>query len=93
MPGAAVKKAQPSKRRLVRDLFFYEVCFLTLLEDCSEQRKPNKSGEIRPAGAAKKGDPITAPKAIANSDQGSFGLAKLGFSFVAEAIAQDKKDD
>src|SRR6266849_670210 len=27
MPGAAVKKAQPSKRRLVLDLFFYEVLF------------------------------------------------------------------
>src|SRR6266404_5414300 len=37
MPGAAVKKAQPSKRRLVRDYSFTRFVFLTLLEDCSEQ--------------------------------------------------------
>ena len=66
---------------------------MTLLEDCSEQENPINSGEIHPAGAAKKGDPITAPKTIANRELGSFGLAKLGFSFVAETIAQNKKDD
>jgi hypothetical protein len=71
--------------------FFYEVLLLTLLEVCSEQRKPNNYGLIRPAGAAKKADPITAPKVIANREVGSFGLAKLSFSLATETIAENKK--
>jgi len=63
------------------------------LKIAADKENPTNSGEIRPAGAAKKGDPIIAPKAIANRELGSFGLAKFGFSFVAETIAQDKKDD
>jgi len=63
------------------------------LKIAANKEDPINSGEIRPAGAAKKGDPITGPKAIANRELGSFGLAKLGFSFLAETIAQDKKYD
>jgi hypothetical protein len=90
MPSAAVK-GTVSKKRLVRSYFFYEVLFLTLLEDCSERRKRNNYRAIRPAGAAKKDDPITAPKAIANGEVGSFGLGELGVPLVAETIAQNKK--
>jgi hypothetical protein len=92
MPGAAIKghslrKATCAGLILLRGLFF------DLLEDCSGQENPINRGEICPAGAAKKGDPITAPKPIANSEVGSFGLGKLGFALVAETIAQNKKDD
>jgi hypothetical protein len=40
------------------------------LKIAANKENPITSGEIRPAGAAKKGDPITAPKAIANSELG-----------------------
>ena len=86
------KKAQPPKGDLCGAYFFYEVC-LTLLEVCSEQRKPNNYGLIRPAGAAKKADPITAPKGIANREVGSFGLAELSFALATETIAKNKKHD
>jgi hypothetical protein len=63
------------------------------LKIAANKENPIISGQIRPAGAAKKGDPITAAKVIANREVGSFGLAKFGFSFVAATIAEDKKDD